>query len=93
MVMGIRHPGYQLLSLVPPSPDRGTPSFAHQPCLLPDQLGIYLNAYIPLLALTLITLSTFFGLSNPLNAMQILFINILMDGSWPTLAFYLTLLK
>ena len=32
-------------------------------------------------ALTLITLSTFFGLSNPLNAMQILFINILMDGS------------
>ncbi|KAI0264186.1 hypothetical protein BC834DRAFT_924730 [Gloeopeniophorella convolvens] len=31
-------------------------------------------------ALTLITLSTCFGLSNPLNAMQILFINILMDG-------------
>ena len=32
-------------------------------------------------ALTLITLSTMLGLSNPLNAMQILFINILMDGS------------
>ncbi|TFY50768.1 hypothetical protein EVJ58_g10897, partial [Rhodofomes roseus] len=31
-------------------------------------------------ALSLITMSTFFGLSNPLNAMQILFINILMDG-------------
>lgn len=31
-------------------------------------------------ALSLITLSTFFKLSNPLNAMQILFINILMDG-------------
>jgi len=31
-------------------------------------------------ALTLITMSTIFGLSNPLNAMQILFINILMDG-------------
>ncbi|KAG8699087.1 High affinity Ca2+/Mn2+ P-type ATPase-like protein [Ceratobasidium sp. 395] len=31
-------------------------------------------------ALTLITLSTMFHLSNPLNAMQILFINILMDG-------------
>ncbi|KAH7883388.1 hypothetical protein F5I97DRAFT_1930939 [Phlebopus sp. FC_14] len=31
-------------------------------------------------ALTLITLSTFLGFSNPLNAMQILFINILMDG-------------
>jgi Ca2+-transporting ATPase len=33
-------------------------------------------------ALTLITLSTMFGLSNPLNAMQILFINILMDGEF-----------
>lgn len=36
-------------------------------------------------ALTLITLSTFFGLSNPLNAMQILFINILMDGEFAVL--------
>ena len=31
-------------------------------------------------ALSLIALSTFFGLPNPLNAMQILWINILMDG-------------
>lgn len=31
-------------------------------------------------ALTLITLSTALGLKNPLNPMQILFINILMDG-------------
>ncbi|KAG8891155.1 High affinity Ca2+/Mn2+ P-type ATPase-like protein, partial [Tulasnella sp. 403] len=31
-------------------------------------------------ALSLITLSTMFRLSNPLNPMQILFINILMDG-------------
>lgn len=31
-------------------------------------------------ALTLIALSTFFGFENPLNAMQILWINILMDG-------------
>jgi Ca2+-transporting ATPase len=31
-------------------------------------------------ALTLITLSTILQLTNPLNAMQILFINILMDG-------------
>jgi Ca2+-transporting ATPase len=31
-------------------------------------------------ALTLITISTALGLKNPLNAMQILFINILMDG-------------
>lgn len=33
-------------------------------------------------ALTLITLSTMFRMSNPLNAMQILFINILMDGEF-----------
>jgi len=31
-------------------------------------------------ALSLITISTAFHMSNPLNAMQILFINILMDG-------------
>ncbi|KAL7666923.1 Calcium-transporting ATPase [[Candida] zeylanoides] len=31
-------------------------------------------------ALSLIALSTFFGLPNPLNAMQILWINIIMDG-------------
>ncbi|KAF9194650.1 High affinity Ca2+/Mn2+ P-type ATPase-like protein [Haplosporangium sp. Z 767] len=31
-------------------------------------------------ALTLIAMSTLFGLDNPLNAMQILWINILMDG-------------
>lgn len=33
-------------------------------------------------ALTLITVSTIMGLDNPLNAMQILFINILMDGAF-----------
>lgn len=33
-------------------------------------------------ALALITMSTLFGLHNPLNAMQILFINILMDGEY-----------
>lgn len=38
-------------------------------------------------ALTLITLSTMLGLSNPLNAMQILFINILMDGAFRLCAF------
>jgi hypothetical protein len=37
-------------------------------------------------ALTLITLSTLFGFSNPLNAMQILFINILMDGMFSGLS-------
>ena len=31
-------------------------------------------------AISLITISTFLGLENPLNAMQILWINIIMDG-------------
>ena len=35
----------------------------------------------------MITLSTMFGLSNPLNAMQILFINILMDGMFTSIRF------
>jgi Ca2+-transporting ATPase len=39
-------------------------------------------------ALTLITVSTIMGLDNPLNAMQILFINILMDGMFHCLDFY-----
>jgi len=39
-------------------------------------------------ALTLITVSTIMGLDNPLNAMQILFINILMDGAFHCLDFY-----
>ncbi|KAI0373398.1 hypothetical protein BV20DRAFT_734412 [Pilatotrama ljubarskyi] len=53
MAMGIRRPGYQLLSLVPPSTSPGAQTFAHTPCLLPDQLGIYLSVYVPLVALTL----------------------------------------
>ncbi|KAI0769687.1 Metallo-dependent phosphatase-like protein [Trametes elegans] len=53
MAMGIRRPGYQLLSLVPPSSSAQDQTFAHKPCLLPDQLGIYLSVYVPLIALTL----------------------------------------
>ncbi len=36
--------------------------------------------YRSVAALLLITLSVMFGLPNPLNAMQILWINIIMDG-------------
>ena len=36
--------------------------------------------YRSIAALALITLSTLFKLPNPLNAMQILWINIIMDG-------------
>lgn len=55
MAMGIRRPGFQLLSLVPPS-SNVRKLHADAPCLLPDQLGIYLSAYIPLLILSLLIL-------------------------------------
>ncbi|KAH7908471.1 Metallo-dependent phosphatase-like protein [Hygrophoropsis aurantiaca] len=61
MAMGVRHPGFQLLSLTSsaassdtltqiPSPPLTTP------CLLPDQLGIYLFIYVPFIILSLIFL-------------------------------------
>ena len=62
MAMGIRRPGFQLLSLIStvPSPDHITqtpvPPPLHAPCLMPDQLGIYFYIYIPLVLLTLLVL-------------------------------------
>ncbi|OJT07141.1 hypothetical protein TRAPUB_2007 [Trametes pubescens] len=53
MAMGIRRPGYQLLSLIPPTAFPETQTIAHTPCLLPDQLGIYLSVYVPLIVLSL----------------------------------------
>ncbi|KAJ4483269.1 Metallo-dependent phosphatase-like protein [Lentinula aciculospora] len=51
MAMGIKKPGYQMLSLVPP----GSSAISHTdaPCVLPDQLRIYLNVYIPLALISL----------------------------------------
>lgn len=60
--MGIRRPGFQLLSLIStvPSPDHITqipvPPPLHAPCLMPDQLGIYFYIYIPLVLLSLLIL-------------------------------------
>ncbi|EJD03085.1 Metallo-dependent phosphatase, partial [Fomitiporia mediterranea MF3/22] len=57
MAMGIRNPGFQLLSLVDPtSLIPGSPSHADAPCILPDQLAIYLGRYLPLLFVTLCVL-------------------------------------
>lgn len=62
MAMGIRRPGCQLLSLTStvPRPDHITqmpaPPPLHAPCFMPDQLGIYLKMYIPLVLLTLLLL-------------------------------------
>ncbi|OBA21180.1 calcium-transporting P [Metschnikowia bicuspidata var. bicuspidata NRRL YB-4993] len=57
-------------------------------CAIEEGKGIFYNIQnfvtfqlsTSIAALTLIALATFFGLPNPLNAMQILWINILMDG-------------
>ncbi|ODN91432.1 hypothetical protein L198_05946 [Cryptococcus wingfieldii CBS 7118] len=55
---GIRRPGLQLLSLVPPEgphPPGGNllpPTYADRPCFLPDQLGVYWRVYLPLAILT-----------------------------------------
>lgn len=56
--MGVRRPGYQLLSLIPPDTAHDGQSLAYRPCLLPDQLRIYLSVYIPLFVLSLIVLLT-----------------------------------
>ncbi|KAI0051173.1 Metallo-dependent phosphatase [Auriscalpium vulgare] len=47
MAMGVRRPGFHLLSLAPAAPP------AHRPCALPDQLAVYLRVYLPLFVLTL----------------------------------------
>lgn len=55
MVMNVRRPGFQLLSLSPPELRKNNhPTFDHTPCLLPDQLKIYLNIYLPLLAISIL---------------------------------------
>ncbi|TFY53473.1 hypothetical protein EVJ58_g9434 [Rhodofomes roseus] len=55
IAMGIRQPGFQLLSEGTP-PSQFTSSLATVPCLLPDQLGIYLNVYLPLFVLSVLLL-------------------------------------
>ena len=55
MAMNVRRPAFQLLSLFPASYwDDLHPTYADIPCLLPDQLGIYLNVYIPCFLLSLV---------------------------------------
>ena len=53
--MSVRRPGFQLLSLAPTQlRDQDIPTYKDVPCLLPDQLRIYLNIYLPLLAVSII---------------------------------------
>ncbi|WVQ81462.1 hypothetical protein IAT38_003586 [Cryptococcus sp. DSM 104549] len=53
---GIRRPGLQLLSLIPPQPNSYTPTHADRPCFLPDQAGVYFRIYIPFAILTVLYL-------------------------------------
>lgn len=53
MATGVKRPGFQLLSLVSPSPDQAQ---LHVPCQLPNQLGVYQWVYLPLLILSLLGL-------------------------------------
>ncbi|EJF65107.1 hypothetical protein DICSQDRAFT_98647 [Dichomitus squalens LYAD-421 SS1] len=53
----IRHPGFQLLSLAPPSSaDHFEPSLATTPCFLPDYPSAYTWRYIPLFFVTTLVL-------------------------------------
>lgn len=55
MAMNVRRPAFQLLSLFPASYwDDLHPTYVDIPCLLPDQLGIYLNVYIPCFLLSFV---------------------------------------
>lgn len=57
MAMGIRRPGFQLLSLAPAqywSDDNVT--YADVACVLPDQLNIYLSVYVPFTGLSLLVI-------------------------------------
>ncbi|KAG1809429.1 Metallo-dependent phosphatase-like protein [Suillus subaureus] len=64
MAMGIRRPGFQLLSLISTVPASETltqlpnspPSLLDTPCFLPDQLGIYLNVYLPFILFSVLSL-------------------------------------
>jgi hypothetical protein len=54
MAMSVRRPAFQLLSLFPGQYwDDLHPTYADIPCLLPDQVRIYVNVYIPCLLLSL----------------------------------------
>ncbi|KAF5380541.1 hypothetical protein D9615_004535 [Tricholomella constricta] len=58
MAMGIKRSGFQLLSLAAQGHTNAVmkiqKTYADVPCVLPDQISIYLSAYIPLLLVSLL---------------------------------------
>lgn len=61
MAMGVRRPGFQLLSLASGLVDgelpEGEKTYADTPCFLPDQLEIYTHRYLPLFVISLLVLA------------------------------------
>jgi len=48
MAMGIHHPGFQILSVPSMDSSGDSPAIMDLPCTLPDQVGLYVRTYIPL---------------------------------------------
>jgi hypothetical protein len=53
MVMGVKRPGFQLLTI---PPKESKEAIQHAPCLLPNQLRIYTHVYAPTVVLALLYL-------------------------------------
>ncbi|KAG6873416.1 hypothetical protein C0995_015841 [Termitomyces sp. Mi166 len=56
MAKHIRHPGFQLISLINPTTDPSQKSFLDTSCSLPDQYGIYSQVYFPFFLFTVFSL-------------------------------------
>ncbi|SPC65128.1 related to protein FR, involved in hyphal branching [Ustilago sp. UG-2017b] len=56
MTEGVRKPGFARLSLFPPSDSSAQLTMAYTPCLLPDQIGIWMGLYLPFFILSLLGL-------------------------------------
>lgn len=58
MARNIRHPGFQLLTLIPPPPRSAPPraTLADRPCQLPDPYAVYTSLYLPLAIVSLLAL-------------------------------------
>ncbi|KAA1474292.1 Metallo-dependent phosphatase [Dentipellis sp. KUC8613] len=69
MAMGVRRPGFHLLTLFNPDASTANPiekaTFADAACLLPDQIRIYLGFYLPLLAISVLIVLHYSATSGP----------------------------
>lgn len=54
MGLGVKRPGFLLLSLYTPDALNATPTLSEKACLLPDQVRVYTFVYIPFFLLTVV---------------------------------------